>query len=222
MKRLCRRTALVMAFVITALVGIGDASAQYCVRYARSLTDFDIRGNAWTWWQGAEGRYERGHEPMEGAVLVFRRGYGGMRLGHVSTVTGQVDARTILVTHSFGGPVLWRDVPVIDISANNDWSRVRVWSGPANVMGTTEFGTYGFVYPVAYGAMTGIPRRFSRTGPRWALLESVPLPPRRPANRLSGASGDMPATRPANRPRWEDAEAFDPDNRQRRLRYTGG
>ena len=222
MNRLGRLTALAIAFVMTALVGLEDASAQYCVRYARSLTDFDIRGNAWTWWQGAEGRYERGQVPMHGAVLVFRRGYGGMRLGHVSTVTGQIDERTILVTHSFGGPALWRDVPVIDISANNDWSRVRVWSGPANVMGTTEFGTYGFVYPMAYGATTGIPTRPTQAGPRWALLESVPLPRRRPDVRVADGSAHMPAPVRVNRPRWEDAEARDWDDRRRRRHYTGG
>lgn len=190
MKRLSRATALGVVFALTVLTGMGDASAQYCVRYVRSLTDFEIRGNAWTWWQEAAGRYERGQQPMEGAVLVFQRGHGGMRLGHVATVTGLVDARTILVTHSFGGPALWRDVPVIDTSGSNDWSEVRVWSGPANVMGSTEFATYGFVYPVPYGSGAGLPTAAAGR-PEWALLESVPLPPRRPELRQLAANRDQ-------------------------------
>ena len=224
MKGLGRFAAIAVVCVMTVLVGYGEASAQYCVRYVRSLTDFEIRGNAWAWWHEAQGRYERGNQPMEGAVLVFQRGYGGMRLGHVSTVTGQVDERTILVTHSFGGPILWRDVPIIDTSANNDWSRVRVWSGPASVMGSTEFATYGFIYPVPYGSTVGIPASAAQ-GPHWALLESVPLPGRRPdpEYRLAVTSGEGPSAR-ANRSRWGDAEAFDQDGRERRFRagFTGG
>lgn len=202
---------------MAVLVGAGEASAQYCVRYARSLTDFDIRGNAWTWWDGAAGRYERGSEPMEGAVLVFRRGHGGMRLGHVSTVTGQIDDRTILVTHSFGGPTLWRDVPVIDTSANNDWTEVRVWSGRANVMGSTEFATYGFIYPLAYGVAPTVPSVASTPiaqGPAWDVLQSIPLPSRPPSDRartaqglgsLEAASGTLLQSR-IIRPRWDEAE----------------
>ena len=222
MKGLGRFAILAVVFAATLLVGYGEASAQYCVRYVRSLTDFEIRGNAWAWWHGAEGLYERGQQPMEGAVLVFQRGRGGMRLGHVSTVTGQVDERTILVTHSFGGPVLWRDVPIIDTSPNNDWSRVRVWSGPANVMGSTEFATYGFIYPVPYGSTVGIPTD-AASGPQWAFLESVPLPARRPEYRPVIIS-DQASTPRVSRPRWEEAEAFDQHERGRRLRvgYTGG
>jgi surface antigen len=123
------------------------AEAQYCVRYARSITGLEVRGNAWAWWDNAAGVYPRGQEPMIGSVLVFRRGGGGMGLGHVSAVTGIVDDRTILVTHSFGGPYLWRDVPIEDVSDANDWTRVRVWHGPTRQMSSTRFPTYGFVYP---------------------------------------------------------------------------
>lgn len=220
MKRLGRATVLGVVFVMTVLVGLGDASAQYCVRYARSLTDFEIRGNAWSWWQEAAGLYERGQQPMEGAVLVFRRGYGGMSLGHVSTVTGIVDARTILVTHSFGGPVLWRDVPVIDTSANNDWTEVRVWSGPANVMGSTEFATYGFIYPLPYGSNVGISASAAQ-GPHWALLERIPLPPRRPDIRLVAAAGDEDPTW-SQRPNWDGAESFGQDPDRVRIGFSVG
>ncbi|NBC33587.1 MAG: CHAP domain-containing protein [Alphaproteobacteria bacterium] len=220
MKRLGRATVLGVVFALTVLVGIGDASAQYCVRYARSLTDFEIRGNAWSWWQEAAGRYERGQLPMEGAVLVFRRGHGGMRLGHVSTVTGIVDERTILVTHSFGGATLWRDVPVIDTSASNDWSEVRVWSGRANVMGSTEFATYGFIYPLPYGTEVGIPSQAAQ-GPHWTVLESIPLPPRRPDIRLVSASDDR-SVELSQRPSWDEAESFGHDADGVRIGFSVG
>lgn len=137
-----------MAAVVVLFAVAAPAEAQYCVRYARSLTGINVSGNAWAWWDNAAGLYQRGREPMIGSVMVFQRGRsGGMGLGHVSAVTGIVDDRTILVTHSFGGPYLWRDVPIIDVSQANDWSRVRVWHGPTQQMGTTEFAIYGFVYP---------------------------------------------------------------------------
>ena len=106
-------------------------------------------GDAWTWWDRSVGEYTRGQQPSEGAVLVFRRSRG-MPLGHVSTVTAVVDSRTILVDHSFGGPVLWRDMPIVDTSAANDWSQVRVWHGPTNQLGSTDFPIYGFVYPASH------------------------------------------------------------------------
>jgi hypothetical protein len=189
-----------MGLVLLALPG--ESLAQYCVRYARSLTDIEVRGNAWTWWENAAGAYARGQAPAEGAVLVFRRGGGGMRLGHVSAVTGIIDARTILVTHSFGGPTLWRDVPIVDVSPENDWTQVRVWHGPTRQMGTTEFATYGFVYPddarpastlPEVGAEEALdrPRDMARdprgVGFDWVWLASVPLPERRP-----GDSADDP------------------------------
>ena len=44
-----------------------------CVPYARQVSGIDLRGDAWTWWGNAAGRYERGKKPRPGAVLVFRR-----------------------------------------------------------------------------------------------------------------------------------------------------
>jgi len=32
-----------------------------------------LRGDAWTWWDAAAGRYERGHAPRSGSVLVLSR-----------------------------------------------------------------------------------------------------------------------------------------------------
>jgi hypothetical protein len=219
---LAKRLALTVAVGIFLVALPGESFAQYCVRYARSLTDIEIRGNAWTWWNNAAGAYQRGSTPAEGAVLVFRRGPAGMRLGHVSAVTGIVDARTILVTHSFGGATLWRDVPIVDVSPDNDWTRVRVWHGPSRRMGGTEFATYGFVYPhgaepeaslAAVGAdealatPASLARNPRRVGIDWEFLASVPLPERRP-----GASADGAGARAT-----ETAEAWEDEDREYRV-----
>ena len=153
MSRWTRRFGLcALAFFLVG-TWAGAASAQYCVRYARSISTVDIMGDAWTWWDGSVGQYARGSQPTEGAVMVFRRSRG-MPLGHVSAVTAVVDSRTILVDHSFGGPVLWRDMPIVDTSEANDWSQVRVWHGPSNQLGSTNFPIYGFVYPASRPAET--------------------------------------------------------------------
>jgi hypothetical protein len=37
-----------------------------CVPYARQVSGIDLRGDAWTWWGNAAGRYERGKKPAAG------------------------------------------------------------------------------------------------------------------------------------------------------------
>ncbi len=123
-----------------------------CVPFARYLSGIDIMGDARTWWARAEGRYARGNWPEVGAVLVFRPS-GGMRLGHVSVVTGIVSSRHILVDHAnWPGPGLpkgriARGVSVIDVSPSNDWTAVRVEiHGRGSDFGRT-YQAWGFIYP---------------------------------------------------------------------------
>jgi hypothetical protein len=35
----------------------------------------------------------------------------------------------------------------VDVSADNDWTEVRVWWAPSGQLGTTVYPTYGFVGP---------------------------------------------------------------------------
>jgi len=132
--------------------GVQDVPYWQCVPIARMLSGIDIYGDAHTWWDQAEGRYRKGNLPRKGAVLNFMP-YGGMKLGHVAAVTRILDDRTILVTHSnwspFGGRrgFVEKNVRIIDVSEENDWSRVRVWFAPLGDMGTTEWPTHGFIYP---------------------------------------------------------------------------
>jgi hypothetical protein len=133
----------------------GDPPAErywQCVPIARMLSGIEIYGDAHTWWGQAEGRYERGDRPKKGAVLAFQP-HGNMRLGHVAAVTKILDDRTLLVTHSNWSPFdgvrgkIERNVRVVDVSEDNDWSRVRVWFAPTREMGGTAWPTHGFIYP---------------------------------------------------------------------------
>lgn len=130
------------------------AQRWQCAPFARLASGIQIFGNAGTWWNQAEDRYERGNTPEAGAVLVFKAS-GRMRVGHVAMVTGMVDSRTVTVTHANWSPIngsrgqVEEDVQVVDVSPNNDWTEVRVWYAPIGEIGTGSHPTYGFVYPDA-------------------------------------------------------------------------
>ncbi|WP_455171145.1 CHAP domain-containing protein [Azospirillum largimobile] len=126
-----------------------------CVRTVRSISDFTIRGDAWTWWDHAAGQYDRDHRPAVGSVLVFKR-TGHMRRGHVSLVSAVIDRRTIEVDHSWiDGDGLRRGMRVVDVSRNNDWSAVRVWHEPTDQMGLRVYAAYGFIMPEGEEAPRG-------------------------------------------------------------------
>src|SRR5215470_2340923 len=44
-----------------------------CVPYAQQVSGIAISGDAWTWWQAADGKYDRGHQPRVLSVLVLSR-----------------------------------------------------------------------------------------------------------------------------------------------------
>ncbi|MBW8879943.1 MAG: CHAP domain-containing protein [Asticcacaulis sp.] len=122
-----------------------------CVTFARSFTGMQIFGDAWTWWEKATGRYDEGHTPKPGAVLVFKS-QGRMTRGHVAVVSQIITERYIQVTHANWSPIHGRrgqvedHVNVMDVSDKGDWSKVKVWYGPLNDFGTTTYVTYGFIY----------------------------------------------------------------------------
>jgi len=122
-----------------------------CVTFARQFTGMQIFGDAWTWWDKANGRYEEGSSPRPGAVLVFRS-QGRMSRGHVAVVSQIITDRYIQVTHANWSPINGRrgqvedHVNVMDVSEKGDWSKVKVWYGPLNDLGTTVYTTYGFIY----------------------------------------------------------------------------
>lgn len=135
------------AFLVLSPLAVPAAQAEDCVRVVRSISDFTIQGDAWMWWNRAEGRYAREHQPTDGSVLVFKRA-GRMQRGHVSLVSNVIDRRTIEVDHSWlNTRGLRRGMRVIDVSANNDWSMVRVWHEPTGQLGMRVYPTYGFILP---------------------------------------------------------------------------
>ncbi|MEP9400582.1 CHAP domain-containing protein [Sphingomonas silueang] len=143
---LAARFALVVSCALT-MVAPAQARFWQCAPYAREISGVEIFGNAHTWWNQAAGKYERGHAPKEGAVLSFAA-TSRMRLGHVAMVSKVVSEREVLLTHANwsrrGG--IERDVRAIDVSANGDWSEVRVWFGPVGGLGTSTYPTNGFIY----------------------------------------------------------------------------
>jgi hypothetical protein len=83
-------------------------------------------------------------------VLVINR-TARMRDGHVAVVTRMVNSREILVDHAnwASGAARGRiatDQRVVDVSAGNDWSLVRVWYPRIDALGNTAFPVRGFVH----------------------------------------------------------------------------
>ncbi len=134
--------ALSTLFAVPAIAG-----TLQCAPFARQASGIDIHGNANTWWGQAEGRYDRGHEPRVGAVLAFAASRS-MPVGHVAMVSKVVSGREVLLTHanwSYRGGIE-RDVRAIDVSANNDWTDVKVWYGPIRDLGLRSNPARGFIY----------------------------------------------------------------------------
>ena len=147
--------AMLGAITPAGAIPLPEPAPRYhweCVPFARAVSGIRIFGDAWTWWDQAEGHYRRGNQPRIGAVMAFIP-YGKMELGHVAAVSEIIDARTILVTHANWSLIngrrgqVERDVKVIDVSDAGDWSAVRVWYAPNEGLGGTAWPVHGFIYP---------------------------------------------------------------------------
>ena len=135
----------------TALAGRGPRYVRggrtlQCVPFAREHSGIALVGNALTWWSKAAGTYERGSRPEVGAVLNFRA-TGRMNLGHVAVVSRVVDSRNVQIDHANWSSrgAISRNISVIDVSPNNDWTAVRVALVQGNEYGSV-YPTYGFIY----------------------------------------------------------------------------
>ncbi|MBS0560835.1 MAG: CHAP domain-containing protein [Proteobacteria bacterium] len=138
--------------VAHATRGKGSARVSHwsgisCVPFARAESGIDVAGNAWQWWNNAAGVYARGHVPEPGSVLSFAAN-GRMRLGHVAVVKHVINPREIEIDHANwagarGG--IARNVDVVDVSENNDWTAVRVGLGRSGDFGSV-YPTNGFIY----------------------------------------------------------------------------
>lgn len=113
-----------------------------CVPFARERSGVAIRGNANTWWAQAAGDFVRVKAPTVGSVMVMQT-----RRGHVGVVTKIIDSRHIVIDHSnwLSNGQIYLDQPVMDVSANNDWSKVVVWHPNLNQFGKRALGVSGFI-----------------------------------------------------------------------------
>ncbi|MGB5725406.1 MAG: CHAP domain-containing protein [Parasphingorhabdus sp.] len=162
-----RNAIIPIVLVLQAIMMPVSAKANdylQCVPFARQLSGIQIYGDAHSWWGQAEGVYERGALPVEGAVLSLPS-HGAMELGHVAVVRKIIDDRNILISHANWSPIngqrgqIERRVAAKDVSAANDWSLVRIWYAPIDNLGTTAFPVNGFIYPA---------RQTKQAGRQWA------------------------------------------------------
>jgi CHAP domain len=130
------------------------ANGGNCVAFARDLTGVRLDGNAAAWWPHAEGRYERGHQPSVGAILVFKP-YARMHVGHVAVVSRVIGPREVLVDQAnwVRGRVT-KAMSVVDASPLNDWTSVKVLEPHSGTHGR-ENPTFGFIYPRVLPASFG-------------------------------------------------------------------
>jgi len=133
---------------------VKPARRMQCVPYAREQSGIAIRGDAWTWWDKAADSYERSAQPVVGAVMVFSR-TSRNRYGHLAVVTDIVNDREIIVRHAnwLNKGQIHLDTPIRDVSRNNDWSAVRVWYTPGNILGRSNYPVSGFILPLQRQAL---------------------------------------------------------------------
>ena len=120
----------------------------YCVQYARLRSGLAIFGDAKLWWKRAKNLYDEFTQPALDAVMVFS-GSKRIRRGHLAVVTGIVSPREIIVDHANwqNHGEIDHNMPVLDVSADNDWSQVRVWDVNSGQYGTHVYHVSGFIGP---------------------------------------------------------------------------
>jgi hypothetical protein len=127
---------------------IDNGAYPQCVPYAREISGIEIYGDAVAWWDMARDKYPRTSHPASGSVLVLE-GYNTTKRGHLAVVRRVVSAREIVIDHAnwLNRGEISLDQPVVDVSANNDWSQVRVWHSPSGQYGIRIYRALGFIRP---------------------------------------------------------------------------
>jgi len=116
------------------------------VPYARAHSGVKLYGDAYTWWDQAEGKYDRGTLPESGAVMVLNN-YAGSERAHLAVVRRVVGSREIRVDHAnwLNDGSIYVNDPVEDVSSNNDWSLVRVYNLKTGGWGSRLYPVQGFI-----------------------------------------------------------------------------
>jgi surface antigen len=99
---------------------VENGSPLQCVPYAREQSGINIRGDAYTWWDKAAGKYPRGSLPEPGTVMVLHN-YAGPTHGHLAVVRQVVSPREIRVDHAnwLNDGSIYLNDPVRDVSDDN-------------------------------------------------------------------------------------------------------
>ena len=166
-----------------------------CVPYAREHSGIDIHGDAYTWWDKAAGHYARGNTPLTGSVMVMV-GYAGRHRAHVAVVARLVSPRLIRINHAnwLNDGSIYVNDPVQDVSAENDWSLVKVWNIRTASWGTKTYNVKGFIGPGPEGSALVAFNAFARAASdpiAHQIAASVDLPHGlQPAADHSGAGSD--------------------------------
>ena len=144
--------AVALAMSLAPTAGAVADTYWQCVPFARLVSGIQIFGDAYTWWRQAIGKYETGFQPKSGAVLCFKP-TARMKLGHVAVVSQVLTDRIVQITHANWSPIegsrgkVEKDVTLVDVSAQGDWSQVKVWYDPNRDLGGSTYSTEGFIYP---------------------------------------------------------------------------
>ena len=101
-----------------------------CAPYAREHYAIKIFGDANTWWDQASGKYERGQARAIGAVVKRMVSPCEIRIDHANWLNGG----SIYVNN-----------PVMDVSADNDWTQVRVYNIKTGGWGSKIYPVRGFI-----------------------------------------------------------------------------
>ena len=122
------------------------AKPLQCVPYARAHSAVKIYGDAYTWWDQAEGKYLRAAKPESGAVMVLSD-YAGPTHSHLAVVRRLISTREIRVDHSnwLNDGSIYVNDPVEDVSDANDWSLVRVFNLQTGAWGGKVYPVQGFI-----------------------------------------------------------------------------
>jgi len=127
---------------------VNPDSPLQCVPYAREQSGIALRGDAYTWWDQAAGRYARSDSPAEGSVMVLHD-YAGPERAHLAVVRAVSGPRDIRIDHAnwLDDGAIYVDDPVHDVSSGNDWSEVRVYNLKTGTWGGKTYPVQGFIDP---------------------------------------------------------------------------
>ena len=168
-----------------------------CVPYAREMSGIQLRGNAHTWWNKSIGHYQRGSKPKVGSIMVLSK-TSRLRFGHLAVVKRIIDSRNIEVAHSnWGGDkytrsYIYRRMPVVDTSPNNDWSQARFWNYPSSSYGSV-YAVSGFIYPNP-DTKPSLVSTLAPQHPNKVIIRktNAPIPRMKPASSLRAAPKPAP------------------------------